>query len=607
MKININKLLAYAEKAYKNGQYEESKKVYEEIIKVYPNSSQANKGLLRLEKVINNDRIQKNLTQEQINSVVSLYKNGQFQEAVDSIKTLNKSYPNVPLLFNLLGACYKSLGQIDYALQMFETATKIKPDYAEAFFNQGLILKGVERLEEAVAMYKKAIALNPNYPDAHNNLGNTYKDLGMYDEAIKSYECALAYKPNFEVVHLNLGLIYSKFDQESAIKYFKKAIELKPDYSEAYYNLGSTLMQLGKKNDSIKSYEKAIEIKPDYVAAHKNLSAMKFYQKNDPQIEQMQLLLENKQLNEQDRIALNFALAKVNEDLENKDVFFRHLNEGNNLRKKELGYSVSKDLEKIDKIKEVFINANFQTDKFLKNRSSISPIFILGMPRSGTSLVEQIISSHKEVFGAGELQFIARYSNEELKSHYMESRSVFSVDSFSSIRNKYLDSLAKISTDKKIITDKMPLNFLYIGFILSSFPDAKIIHIKRDAIATCWSIYKYNFQSDGNGYSHNMEDLCTYYSKYFGLMGFWRDLYPNQIYDISYEDLTSNQEVETRKLLDYCELQWDENCLNFHKNKRAVKTTSALQVRQKMYQGSSEAWKKYEDYLEPLISGLKSY
>ena len=127
--------MAYAEKAYKNGQYEESKKVYEEIIKVYPNSSQANKGLLRLEKVINNDRIQKNLTQEQINSVVSLYKNGQFQEAVDSIKTLNKSYPNVPLLFNLLGACYKSLGQIDYALQMFETATKIKPDYAEAFFN----------------------------------------------------------------------------------------------------------------------------------------------------------------------------------------------------------------------------------------------------------------------------------------------------------------------------------------------------------------------------------------------------------------------------------------------------------------------------------------
>jgi tetratricopeptide (TPR) repeat protein len=607
MKININKLLAYAEKAYKNGQYEESKKVYEEIIKVYPNSSQANKGLLRLEKVINNDRIQKNLTQEQINSVVSLYKNGQFQEAVDLIKTLNKSHPNVPLLFNLLGACYKSLGQIDHALKMFETATKIKPDYAEAFFNQGVILKGVERLKDAVAIYKKAISLNPNYPDAHNNLGNTYKDLGMYDEAIKSYECALAYKPDFEVVHLNLGLIYSKFDQESAIKYFKKAIEHKPDYSEAYYNLGSTLMQLGKKNESIKSYEKAIEIKPDYVAAHKNLSAMKLYQKNDPQIMQILSLLKNKLLNDQDRIALNFTLAKVNEDLENKDDFFKYLIEGNNLRKKELGYSVSKDLEKIDKIKEIFINANFQTDKFLKNRSSISPIFILGMPRSGTSLVEQIISSHKEVFGAGELQFIARYSNEELKSHYMESRSVFSVDSFSSIRNKYLDSLAKISTDKKIITDKMPLNFLYIGFILSSFPDAKIIHIKRDAIATCWSIYKYNFQSDGNGYSHNMEDLCTYYSKYFGLMGFWRDLYPNQIYDISYEDLTSNQEVETRKLLDYCELQWDENCLNFHKNKRAVKTTSALQVRQKMYQGSSEAWKKYEDYLEPLISGLKSY
>ena len=429
----------------------------------------------------------------------------------------------------------------------------------------------------------------------------------MYDEAIESYEWALAYKPNFEVVQLNLGIIYSEFDQESAIKHYKKAIEIKSDYSEAYFNLGSVFRHLGRKNESIKSYEKAIEIKPDYVDAHKNLSAMKFYKKNDPQIKHMQLLLDNKHLNDQDHIALNFALAKVNEDLENNDDFFRYLNAGNNLRKQELDYSFTKDLEMINKIKEVFTSSNVKNDQSLRRDPPIQPIFIVGMPRSGTSLVEQIISSHSEVFGAGELEFIARYSFEELKSHYKENRSIFSIDSFSSIRDKYLDSLAKISTDRKIITDKMPLNFRFIGFILSAFPDAKIINLQRDARATCWSIYKYYFKSEGNGYSYNMDDLCLYYSMYRSLMNFWYDLYPNQIYDISYEELTTNQEEETRKLLDYCELEWDENCLNFHKNERAVKTTSALQVRQKMYQGSSEAWKKYQDYLEPLILGLKSF
>ena len=156
-------------------------------------------------------------------------------------------------------------------------------------------------------------------------------------------------------------------------------------------------------------------------------------------------------------------------------------------------------------------------------------------------------------------------------------------------------------------TDKMPMNFRYIGFILSAFPEAKIVHLKRDARATCWSIYKHYFDSSGIGYSCDQKDLAKYYGLYSNLMNFWHELYPNKIYDISYEDLTANQEEETRKLLKYCDLEWDENCLSFHKNERAVKTASALQVRKKMYQGSSEAWKKYESYLGPLLKGLKSY
>ena len=153
----------------------------------------------------------------------------------------------------------------------------------------------------------------------------------------------------------------------------------------------------------------------------------------------------------------------------------------------------------------------------------------------------------------------------------------------------------------------MPINFEYIGFILTAFPEAKIIHLNRDPMATCWSIYKNYFTGVGMGFSYNMEDLAQYFKLYLDLMDFWKNLFPNKIYDLCYEDLTTNQELETRDLLKYCELDWDDNCLNFHENKTAVKTTSALQVRQKIYQGSSEVWKEYESYLQPLIKGLGYY
>jgi hypothetical protein len=194
-----------------------------------------------------------------------------------------------------------------------------------------------------------------------------------------------------------------------------------------------------------------------------------------------------------------------------------------------------------------------------------------------------------------------------LRDHLAHSKNDLPDKAFLSIRQQYLDLLSRFNVPENVITDKMPLNFLYIGFILSALPEAKIVHLKRDARATCWSIYKNYFHSKGNGFSYNQEDLAGFYALYTEFMAFWHQLFPDKIYDICYEDLTTNQEKETRKLLQYCELDWDENCLNFHTIKSAVKTSSLLQVRQKMYQGSSEAWKKHEAYLQPLIKALSSY
>ena len=547
-----------------------------------------------------------NMTREQLEGVILLYNNGHIQEAINAIKVLNESYPNVPILFNLLGACYQSIGELDGALQMFKTATKLKSDYSEAYFNQGVVLKDLNKFDESIRAYSKATSLNPNYPNAHNNLGNLYKELGQRENAIESYEWAIAYKRDFEIAHQNLGVLYSEFDQELAIQHYQEAISIKPDYSEAHYNLGSTLRHLGRKDESIASYENAIKFDPNYVAAHKNLSAMKRYKKNDPQISQMKSLLLKENLERSDIVSLNFALSKVYEDLGNKKDFFKFLHEGNKLRKEELSYSFEDDREMISKVQEVFIPPFAKIKKSSYKSTALKPIFILGMPRSGTSLVEQIISSHHSVHGAGELEFLATNSYKELKTHYASSNDVFSKKSFLNIRERYLKSLSDLGVTENIITDKMPLNFRFIGFILSAFPDAKIVHLNRDARATCWSIYKYYLKSDGNGYSYNLEDLVSYYCLYDELMKFWHKLFPNQIYDVTYENLTTNQEKETRNLLEYCELDWDENCINFHTNQRAVKTTSALQVREKMYQGSSEAWKKYEAHIQPLIKGLSS-
>jgi hypothetical protein len=284
-----------------------------------------------------------------------------------------------------------------------------------------------------------------------------------------------------------------------------------------------------------------------------------------------------------------------------------YLHEGNRLRKKELNYSIDTAHKLFSIIYENFALLPSSNNKSLQNITPTTrPIFILGMPRSGTSLVEQIISSHEEVFGAGELNTLITPMLEKMLSNEKD-KNIFSDKDLFSMRKKYLDSLAQLSTSANVVTDKTPANFQYIGIILSMFPDAKIIHLKRDPRAICWSIYQSNWYENGYRFSYNMDDLVTFYGLYSRLMEFWHKKFPEKIYDVCYEDLTTNQEEETKKLLEYCELDWDENCLNFHKNKRPVKTASSFQVRQKMYQGSSEAWRKYESHIQPLIDGLKPY
>ena len=584
----------------------------------------------------------KELSEKKVDSVIELFSNGKITEALDSIELLFKDHSNESLLLNIRGACYAALNQPEEAINNYKDALVTKPDYADASYNLGNVLKDLGRLEEAVKSYKKTIAIEPNYHAAQHNLGVTLQELGLFNDAAEQYEQALNIKPDNIEARINLGSVYQSLGQleeaieqyESilstypenvevlnnlgiiyrelghtgeAISYYKKALEINPRFTGAYYNLGFIYQDLGQVENSIEQYEKAISIS-NHAWSYHNLSYLKQYNPGDPQIAEIQTLLSNTKLGSLDRIHLCLALAKIHEKLGNQIEFFQYLNEGNGLRKKELGYSLEQSTKIHSAIIKMFTSRIPSIIKKVSNdKSKKSPIFIVGMPRSGTSLVEQILDSHNKVYGAGELNTLTKLVNPVIKNYLGGDIKNLTEKTLLFIHQEYSDMMSRLNTSKTVITDKLPLNFQYIGFILSIFPDAKIIHLKRDARATCWSNYKHFFTDVENGYSHNFEDLVGFYSLYDKLMDFWHDLYPNKIYDLCYEDLTNDQENETRKLIEYCDLDWDKNCLNFHQNERQVKTPSTLQVRQKIYKGSSDAWKKHWAHIQPLINGLKSY
>jgi len=580
-----------------------------------------------------------------IQLIIDTFSNGKKEEAIIKIESLIKDYPLAPLLFNISGTFYKSNGQLDIAATKFEQALNLEPNYAEVHYNLGVTLRELDKIEEAIKSYKKAISIKNAYPNAHFNLGNALLSLKQYDDAIKHFELAIVFNPKFAQAYNNLGLLYKRLgknqeagknfdkalaikpdyaeaanfrgvifqndgDLENAIKYYQKSLVINPNLVDAYNNIGLAEKELNKTDNAIKAFEKALSIDPNFASAYYNLSRFKHYTLSKEQVKKMQLLLSTDGVNQSDLIYINFALASANEGFGNQDDFFKYLHEANHLRKKELNYSFGTSQKLFSIIYEIFTEVPNSIKKPLKiNVSTKRPIFILGMPRSGTSLVEQIISSHASVYGAGELSTLMKLLYPILKDRLSNGcdNNLSSEKNLTLIREKYLESLAHLKTSANIITDKTPANFQNIGFILSIFPDAKIIHLKRDPRAICWSIYKSNWSETGYGFSYNINDLVKFYGLYSKLMDFWHKKFPGKIYDVCYEDLTTNQEQETKKLLEYCELDWDENCLNFHKNKRAVKTASSLQVRDKMYQGSSEAWKKYEAHIQPLIDGLKPY
>jgi hypothetical protein len=432
----------------------------------------------------------------------------------------------------------------------------------------GITLQELGRLDEALASYTQAIILKPDYAEAHSNLGITLQKLGRLDEALASYT---------------------------------QAIILKPDYAEAHSNLGVTLQELGRLDEAVASYTQAIALKPDYAEAHRQLASMKKFDAQDEQYSKMLELYFNEEISEEQRCHINFGLAKACEDLGNFEQAYTHYGEGNVLRKKLLNYDINQDVELFKQLKSSYSKIEKNSLEPNKLSKNLMPIFIVGMPRSGTTLVEQIISSHSQVTGAGELSFAAQFGA-AIAAGITEVNN----DALLDFRYNYLNKLQSVSNGNLIVTDKMPQNFRYIGLLAAAFPEAKIIHVKRNPAAVCWANYKQYFESKNIGYCYAIDDVISYHKLYENLMDFLISTLSKRIYNLDYELLTVNQESETRQLIEYLGLDWDENCLSPQNNTRSVATASNLQVRQKVYQDSSEQWKKYQPFLNGALDGLLS-
>ncbi len=531
--------------------------------------------------------------QNQINKIVEFYRKGQLKEAKNIATKLIKTNSNVAILHNLLGAINKNLEDLHSAKLNFRKATNINTNYADAFSNLGTVLIELNDFEEAKKNLLKAIQINPQQIEAYISLGKLCSKLYLYQQEVEYYLKALEINPNSDTANNNLASVYMNQGKlVEAKKIFEKVIILNPNAYKAFNNIAGIFLAEGDKDKATSYIKKSIVLNPKYAAAYRALSNNIKFKKNDQLIFRMEAIFNDKSTNIKDKMLISFALGKAFNDIKNYKLSFSYYKTGNHIRKDLLGYNLNQDRNKFEFIKSTFNNSFQKLNEKKKPTSLKIPIFILGMPRSGTTLVEQIISSHSKVHGGGELTYVDQSLIElDTKKNTIDSKFI------EDFRLLYLKKLSSIKTSKTIITDKMPGNFLWVGLILDSMPEVKIVHTQRNAQATMWSIFKSYFTSDGNGYAYNLEDIYAYYKMYKELMHLWHTKYPNQIYILDYEKLTLNQEKFSRELINFVGLDWEDNCLEFYKTRRIAHTASASQVRQKMYQGSSDEWIKYQSLL----------
>lgn len=531
-------------------------------------------------------------------------------EAIDWYQKVLTIAPNYTESISNLGAVLIESERVEEAVPVLEKGLELAPNSAELMCNLGLGLFKLEKFDIAQSLLQRSLEIKPNYPEALTGLACIFNEYDRLDEAESLLKKALEVNPNKVDAHCQLAIVYmEQGHSDRAITSFKKALELESDNTEALTGLANLMLEAGEMQKAEEFLNKAIAIDPSNIDARFHLTQSRKVFPEDENVTALEsIFVKGEKLSSNKKISLHYALGKAYDDLKEYDKAFHHFERGAQLKRAKLSYDARKDEEFVDNIIRTFDRKTYQTLSGSGSKEK-KPIFVLGMPRSGTTLTEQIIASHPDVFGAGELRDLAQVVQGSPPAigpqTYPEYLKDIGPEDLNRWGSEYINRLSMISPEAKFITDKMPSNYLLMGLIPLMLPNAKIIHVKRDPIDTCLSCFTRLFNRHQDA-TYDLTELGRHYVSYAKLMDHWRSILPkDSYYEIEYENLVANINVEAKSLIAYCDLEWSESCLSFYENKRAIRTASVAQVRQPLYKSSVARWKGYETHLDPLLEELK--
>jgi tetratricopeptide (TPR) repeat protein len=543
-----------------------------------------------------------------VQRALQLHQAGRRPEAEALYRQVLGQQPNHAAALHFLGLLLHQTGRSEEGLELIEQSVTLQPQNADFLNNMGTVMRDLGRVAAAVDFFRGAVDIKPDQLAARDNLGSSLKQLGQFDAAEEIYRGTIGRNPFHVRARMGLAETLQEAGRlDEAIALFRESLSIRPKDAELLYGLGVAMMEKGKLGEAADLARQAVAVVPGMAKAWLLLSQVKRQTDRDKELSGMEAEHAKAPQGSLARMQLSFGLGKVHDDLKDYGRAFDYFAEGNAIRRQGIDYDPVRTRREFEAMKAAFDTAFFEKHR-TSDISDDTPIFVVGMPRSGTTLVEQIIASHPQVFGAGELNILKTAVGKQFPMSMPGGFPAGIADmpdkAFAEAGQAYLDMLHSRYPGYRHVTDKMPGNFMLVGFLHMMLPKAKIVHCARDAAATCLSIFKVHFRGDSHRYGYELGELADFHNLYTDIMAHWHKVLPGVVHDVRYEDFVADQEGQTRALMAYLGLPWDDKVLSFHETDRPVRTASAAQVRQPMYQGSVDLCKRYGDRLKPLLDKL---
>jgi tetratricopeptide (TPR) repeat protein len=508
-----------------------------------------------------------------------------------------------------LAAEHHKEGRFEEAERLYREIIRANPKNVDAIRMLGRVALSAKRNDDAERLFRQAIKLTPDFTGAMTDLARLLKEQNRFDEAIEWFEKVVELEPDSAQAHFQLaGTLAPAALTFRAIESYRKALELSPKFPGARLGLGHVLKTVGQRQEAIEAYRECIRLRPDNGESYWSLANLKTYRLSDEDVAAMEKRLAQGDLTHQSRVNFLFAMAKAQEDRGNFERAWDYYVEGNAAQRMQEKYDPVATEVVNDAIIEVFDRQLLEGNAGLGNPDT-SPIFVIGLPRSGSTLIEQILASHSQVEGTSELPYAGRVATSLNRNradgvNYPEAVRELSAEHFDALGRDYLDLAAMHRTEGAArFIDKMPNNFPAVGFLHLILPNAKIVDARRHPLDSCLGCFRQLF-AKGQTFTYDLNDIGEYFLEYERMMDHWHSVLPGRVLAVQYEELVGDVEVQVRRLLDYCELPFEESCLKFYETERPVRTASSEQVRQPIHNRSVGYWRNYDDKLDELKAVL---